>query len=151
MAILIPKNVYTFIADDGTNTHIDAEGLRRWCIDNKPEIFWLPLKYDLAMQFMKDNTVSRQRVMELLRRHNRGEDLDPIIMVKDGTYSLDNGGPNVLLVDGHHRYMLACLLAQTEITGHLLEVEQWKPFQLEGLPSLTKEQLVNIPITKRDY
>jgi hypothetical protein len=139
-------NLYTFVGDDGENIHIDSIKLRLWCIENKPEIFWIPLKYELAAEFLRDNVISIERAKELSKR----KDLDPIIMAKDGTIGA-NGGPNALLVDGHHRYFLACMSKMQAIPGHFLEVEQWKPFQLHGLPNLTKEQLIKSPITKRNY
>jgi hypothetical protein len=139
-------NIYSFVADDGTNVHIDSELLRLWCILNKPEIFWLPLRYELLDQFKNDNVISEERVIELSKRNN----LDPIIMVKDGTIG-NNGGPNVMLVDGHHRYVLACLRKQAHIAGHLLEVEQWRPFQIHWLRDITAEELRARPVTKRNY
>jgi hypothetical protein len=139
-------NIFTFISDDGENINIDAEGLRIWCIANRPEVFNLPVKPELGRQFLFENVVSVERAWELIVRKN----FDPIIMVKDGTYG-DNGGPNTMLVDGHHRYFIACVAQWAYIPGHLLEVEQWKPFQMHGLPDLTKEELIAKPITKRNY
>jgi hypothetical protein len=139
-------NIYSFVADDGTNIHINSEGLRLWCIENKPEIFWIPLKYELLEEFKRDNVFSMERVVELSKRKH----LDPIIMVKDGTIGA-NGGPNALLVDGHHRYVLACMRKQSHIEGYFLEVEQWKPFQIHWLRDLTAEELRARPITKRNY
>jgi hypothetical protein len=139
-------NIYTFVGDDGENIHINAIGLRKWCIDNKPEILWIPLDYEIAKSFVRDNVISLDRVKELMLRPN----LDPIIMVKDGTFG-SNGGPNALLVDGHHRFYLAYKQKKIVIEGYFLEVWQWKPFQLHGLPNMTKEQLRKKPITKRNY
>jgi hypothetical protein len=76
----MPENIFIFVGDDGENIHIDAEALRIWCKLNKPEIFWIPLKHELLQQFMDDNVISPQRIVEL----NTRKDLDPIIMVKDG-------------------------------------------------------------------
>lgn len=139
-------NIYTFVADDGENIHIDSEGLRLWTKLAKPEVFWIPLRYELAWDFIRDNVVDPFRIQELANR----KELDPIIMVKDGTIG-SNGHPNAMLVDGHHRYFIACMCRLEVIPGHMLEVEQWKPFQLHGIPKMTKEQLVRTPVTKRDY
>jgi hypothetical protein len=138
--------IYTFIDNDGVNTHIDAEGLRKWCAANKPEVFWIPLNYEIALQMMKDNVIAAERIVELSNR----KDLDPIIMCKDGTFG-DNGGPNCMMVDGHHRYYLACLSKMEAIPGYFLDVEQWKPFQLHGLPNITRDQLIAAPILRRKY
>jgi hypothetical protein len=139
-------NIFTFVADDGENVHIDSEALRLWCKLAKPEVFWIPLKYELAKEFVRDNVISVERVAELSKR----KDLDPIIMVKDGTIG-ENGHPNAMLVDGHHRYYLACLAKLEVIPGHFLEVDQWKPFKLNGIPSVTADQLRRMPVTKRNY
>jgi hypothetical protein len=146
------NGIYTFVDDDGTNIHINAEGLRQWCAANKPEIFNIPLRPEVAVDMIKNNVISMERVHELAGRKN----LDPIIMCKDGTFG-DNGGPNIMIVDGHHRYVLICCACAFDpkrekiILGYVLEVEQWKPFQIHGLPNVTKEDLIKQPITKRNY
>jgi hypothetical protein len=145
------KPIFTFIADDGENIHIDTHALHDWCISQqkqgKLEIFDIPLKYDLAASFIPENVISIDRIRELNKKPIAS--LTPIIMAKDGT--LTNNAPNVMLVDGHHRFFLACLRNQLCIPGHLLEVHQWKPFQLHNLPSITKEQLRRSPLLKRNY
>jgi hypothetical protein len=141
-------NIYSFVGDDGENIHIDSEALRQWCMMTKPEIFLLPLNYELLKMFERDNVISMERVFELSLDIKKS--LEPIIMVKDGTIG-ENGAPNALLVDGHHRYALHCLGGKKHIEGHFLEVAQWKPFQLHDIPDMTKDQLRAAPITKRDY
>jgi hypothetical protein len=145
------KPIFTFVADDGTNYHIDTHALRDWCVGQlklaQLEVFLIPLKYDLAATFIPENVIAPARIRELSQRPVAS--LDPIIMAKDGT--LTNNASNVMLVDGHHRFFLACLRKQTFIEGHLLEPSQWKPFQLHNLPSITKEQLRRSPLLKRNY
>jgi hypothetical protein len=141
-------NIYTFVADNGENIHIDAESLRKWCLRNKKlEIHLIPIRVDIAKEMVRDNIVSPERLIELSKRTV----LDPIIMCKDGTFSKENGGPNTMIVDGHHRFVLCAMAKMPVIPGYFLEVEQWKPFQLYGIPDMTKEQLIKAPITKRDY
>lgn len=140
------SNHYTFVGDDGVTTHINSEGLRLWCVANKPEIFLMPMRNDVAKQMIPDNVVSMARVRELSTRKN----LDPIIMVKDGTIG-KNGYPNVMLVDGHHRYFLAYLRKQEFIEGYFLEEPQWRPFQIHWLADVSKDELRRRPITKRNY
>jgi len=142
------KNIYTFVGDDGENIHIDSDALRIWCEVTKPEIFLIPLKYELLIDFERDNVISMERVYELSMDIKKS--LEPIIMVKDGTIA-KNGYPNAMLVDGHHRYALHCFGGKQHIAGYFLEVEQWKPFQIHGIPDMTKEQLRAKPITKRNY
>jgi hypothetical protein len=139
------KPIFTFVADDGENIHMDVEALRDWCLRTSPEVFNIPLKYELAATFIPENVITLDRVRELSKR----KDLSPIIMAKDGT--ITNGAPNCMLVDGHHRFFLACLRKQTYIPGHLLEEAEWKPFQLHNLPSITRDQLRRSPLLKRNY
>ena len=141
-------HIYTFVDNDGTNIHIDSTALREWCLSNKDLIVYdIPMKRDLGLEFLRDNVISLERIKELISKQRT---LDPIIMCKDGTYD-DKGAPNVLIVDGHHRYFLACLADLKIIPGYCLEVEQWKPFIMEGLPKLTQDQLRKAPIIKRNY
>jgi hypothetical protein len=141
--------IYTFVADDGENIHIDTDALRTWCLHTKPEIFDIPLKYDVATSFLHDNVIALDRIHELFQRPPSS--LDPIIMAEDGTTHPENGGPNVLLVDGHHRFFLACLRGWAYIPGHVLKVPEWTPFRLHNLPSITRDQLCASPILKRNY
>src|SRR5277367_5987589 len=120
--------------------------LRKWCISHRPEIFLIPIRAHVAEKMIPENSIAIDRVIELSVRNN----LDPIIMVKDGT-SDAKGAPNVLLVDGHHRYFLAYIRKQELIQGYLIEEPQWRPFQIHWMPDLTKEQLIKTPITKRRY
>jgi hypothetical protein len=140
------KQIYTFVGDDGVTTHIDSEALRLWCVANKPEIFLMPMRPEVAEQMIPDNVVSIDRVRQLSLR----KDLAPIIMVKDGTTG-PNGHPNAMMVDGHHRYFLAFLRKQPYIEGHFLEEHQWKPFQIHWLRDMSAEELRRRPVTKRDY
>ena len=139
-------HIFTSVDQDGNNTNIDVTGLYAWCQANKPEVFLLPMLPGLAGEYIGNKIVDLDRVKELKRRRH----LTPIIMCKDGTYG-DDGAPNVLLVDGHHRYVLAALMERKHFKAHMLEEEQWRPFQLHGLPTMTQEQLLATPNRKRDY
>jgi hypothetical protein len=143
------KPIYTFVAKDGENIHIDVEALRRWTIKTLPEIFFLPIDMQLAVSFVEKNTISLARVQYMM---NHRDLLDaPVIFCKDGTYGPD-GAPNVMLADGHHRFFIkGIILHEPFIEGHMLEPEQWRPFQMHGLPSLTEQHLRNIPPTRRNY
>lgn len=139
--------IYTFVADDGTNTHIDSKLLREWCLSNKSslEVFATPVDPKLALRFQDENIISPVRVFELWHRR----DLDPVIYCKSGTFT--DGRPDVMLVDGHHRYTLAAAKAWPVIPAYILELNQWKPFQIDGLPDLTVDFLRAMPITSRNY
>lgn len=143
--------IYTFVDKAGVNTHIDSPRLRLWCLANErnPELEQglAPVDRELANSFLRDNVVSMSRVIELLGK----EELDPIILCQDGTFSSSNGGPNVMLVDGHHRLVLAAKLKLPQIPAFMVKLEQWKPFQVTNILDLTEEQLLAAPIQKRNY
>jgi hypothetical protein len=142
--------VYTYVCDDGTNIHIDATKLRAWCIAMKPPIYAVPVDHAEGQRYLRDNICSFDRCMELALspRHAR---LDPIIFGHRGTSNPENGSPNVMLIDGHHRYALASILRLPIISAHLIMPEIWQTFQVIGLPDLTQDQLRNIPLTQRSY
>lgn len=141
------RQIYTYISPEGANTHIDSEGLYSWTQTHASEleIFSVPLDHSLAQRFIRENTVSQQRIWELLSKPT----LTPVIFCKDGTFT--EGRPDVLLVDGHHRYVLGSICRAEFIPGFVLEEAQWRPFQLEGLPPLTKAELQAIPLSPRSY
>lgn len=142
-------SIYSFVAHDGTNTHIDCSRLREWCLANVPTLNrgLAPVDAALAQQFVQENVVDLDRVFQLQHKAH----LDPIIYCEDGTFSEINGGPNVMLVDGHHRYALAALMRRTHIPAFLITLEQWTPFQIINHPDLTEEYLRATPVTKRHY
>lgn len=142
------KTIYTFVDMEGNNINIDSAKLRLWCLQANLEIVLTPIDHKLAASFLTQNVISLKRVQQLLDNFQLLE--EPIIFCKDGTYHTD-GGANVMLVDGHHRYFTKAYLNMRFIESYLLEVEQWKPFQMHDLPNITREQLESIPVITRDY
>lgn len=145
---LLMKTIYTFVDMEGVNVNIDAAALRKWCLKSKLEVHLAPIDHELAHSFVRENTISLQRVKQIISNHILLN--EPVIFCKDGTFA-DDGGPNVMLVDGHHRYFVYSYMQLNCIPCYLLEVEQWKPFQMHNLPEVTREQLMSIPVIKRDY
>jgi hypothetical protein len=142
--------VYTFVAEDGTNTHIDSARLRIWCeagaLSGMLKPCWVPVEPWIAKKFFADNTVSMTRVLELARGRTR---LTPIIYAKDG--GVTNGRPDVMLVDGHHRYCLWAMLGAPACQAYVLAQAQWEPFKIAGLPSITADDLRSMPLQRREY
>lgn len=138
------ESIYTFVGDDGENVHIACNRLRLWCREARPEIFRCPIDRALAETFVRDNVISMERVKQMAGM----TDLDPMIFCKTGTFD-DGVNPDVLLVDGHHRYYTQ--RNQEFGLGHVLEVIQWKPFQVVGIPPTTKAALLEMEILKRKY
>jgi len=139
---------YTFIDDDGKNIFIASERLRRWCLDNRSKLAveWTPVDVKLAKSFLKENVVSPERLKQMTVLNLE----DPAIFAKDGGYT--NGAPDVMLVDGHHRYTYSAMIKRDLIKSWILELNQWKPFEVVGLGDFyTQEQLRNQPVFKKDY
>lgn len=139
--------VYSFVDKDGTNTHIDSEKLRVWCREHRREleIHLTPVEAHIASSFLTENVIDLPHVFEVAQMPK----LDPLIYGHDGTYHT-NGGPNVYLIDGHHRYFLAWTMKIPFIPAYLLKPGQWQQFQIIGLPDQTREQLIAAP-TKHEY
>ena len=84
----------------------------------------------------------------MLRLAKRRDRLDPVIYCEDG---FTDGIPDVMLVDGHHRYVLAAALKRPAIEAVLVLKEFWKPFQIVGLVDVSAGLLKAIPVHKRNY
>lgn len=140
--------IYTFIAWDGTNIHIHSSRLRTWCLEHRKdlEIVGVPVDRNLAHRFLTENVASRERVKELMLRNDA---LDPIIFCKDNTFT--EGRPDVMLVDGHHRFVLYAALEIPFIPSFFLDYAAWQPFRIVNIPPIDHEALRAMPITKRSY
>lgn len=139
------EGIYTFIDNEGNNVNIASERLYQWCCAARPEMVLVPVEPRIARKFQEDNVIDMTRVIELACRKY----LDPIIFAKCETST--NGGPDVMLVDGHHRYALAAAMRLSVIPAYVLEPAQWHPFRVKDLIPITQDQLRDIPITKRSY
>ena len=139
--------IYSFVSHNGENIHIDSRALREWCIKQPNlEVVGVPVDLTLAHTFLKENAVIPSRLEELARRVH----LDPVIFCMDGKYT--DGKPDVLLVDGHHRYFLAAYNNLKYVPSHVLTPAQWKPFRIVGHPDMTIEELRCSPaFSRRNY
>jgi hypothetical protein len=128
------------------NIHVDSEKLRQWCAAHRSELECLltPVNPKIASSFLEDNVIDLDHAKEVLKMPA----LDPIIYGLSGTFT--NGNPDAILIDGHHRYFLAWVTKHEFIPSYLLKPEQWEPFKIDGLPSLTEEQLRAMP-TKAEW
>lgn len=133
--------IYTFVAKDGTNVHVDAEKLRVWCAEHRAELQVLstPVESEHALKFLSDNALNIDNLMKVSKMAS----FDPLIYGHDGTYN--EGAPNVLLIDGHHRYFVAFARGWKWIDAYVLSPEQWHPFRIAGLDDFTEELLRAIP------
>lgn len=140
--------VYTFVALDGTNVHIHSPRLREHCIALRYP--WTPAVVDvpLARSFIRDNIVDPRRVSQLTEQHF----IEPIILCKTEAFGLNHPTiPDVLLVDGHHRYTRAAMDGMQTIRAWILELYQWQPFTIYNLPDYTREALNAEPIIAKPH
>ena len=136
--------IYTFVGDDGSNISIASDLLRQHCIKRGYKRHIVPVDVAFFWAFLEQNAISIDRIKELSQRPRIHEDPVIFCMTPEGQHE-------GLLVDGHHRYALACVRGQKHITAWMLQPERWKPFQILGLEDLTKEQLSRIPLNPRNY
>lgn len=146
------KAIYTFVAEDGTNINIDVDALRAAIEREKPEVFLVPLSAAEATKMVTaDKAVSLDRVVELA--HRDPATLGPIVFCinADGDLTDPANAPDVMLVDGHHRYVLWATLGLPECPAYVLPREMWQRFVLQGIPAVTQAELAEIPVAKRNY
>lgn len=146
--------IYTFVdGRTGENVHIASTRLRAWCIEHRAEleVQAIPVDKKLAASFQEKNAILPKRVHTLLAKLPEDmEQWEPIIYAHDGSFG-SNGGPNVMLVDGHHRYFAAALIGAPFILGWFLTVPQWEPFKIEGLREYSEQELVDEPIISKPH
>jgi hypothetical protein len=132
--------VYSFVSDDGENIHIATTRLLAWCEENEPEIVVTPIEAKVAVQFIQERAVSRERCAWFLS--HREELVKPIIV---GEADRAWRGSQVLhyLIDGHHRYVVYATLRIPLIKTHILTRDIWTQFQISGIPDISKEQLID--------
>jgi hypothetical protein len=124
--------IYTFVERaTGANVNIASERLRQWTLTAGLEVDGVPVDRALAGSFVRDNIVAPRWCEHLLSLVERGMKFPPVIFAKDGGET--NGAPDVMLVDGHHRYFIAAMSGMRFIPAYVLEVAQWKPFEILGL------------------
>lgn len=134
--------IYSFVDDNGHNTHIYVDGIRKWVKDNKPIVVGGPVDDEIAKDMFKNNVVSEERLKQLLKHPELAA--EPLIYgIRD--YNKDNH-PNVMLIDGHHRYVLAAMAKIPIYPSILLLKSVWEQFQIAGFDKLyTKEKLQATP------
>lgn len=138
------REIFTFVdGKTGENYHVDSGALREWCAANrdKLEVFMIPIERERARMFLEvDKSVTLEHAAEVAKMPR----LDPLIYCKFGTYDAENGAPDVMLADGHHRYFVAAAYGRDVAPSYLLEREQWEQFRV-SIPDMTIEQLRDSP------
>lgn len=145
--------VYTYIANDGQNVHIDSQRLHHACAGLRAkgmlEVVLVPVYRHVAQGYLRDNVVSKARLAALWSR----TDLTPVIFgLWDATPECE-----AIHIDGHHRYVLQAIKAWQAgdkspfIEAHVLPHTMWGEYVIEGLMDLTKDQLKAAPLGQRDY
>jgi hypothetical protein len=156
-ALTLPHGdaIYTFVSPEGENISIHAGRLRQWQLARTPRPEWslAPISPALAQRFDRENVTSRGRIATMIGRIRALRNpfwIEPILFAADGTFT-DAGAPNVLLVDGHHRYAAFAVLGLPMIPAWIIPPSEWEPFRITGLPDVTAQELRDLPITPRDY
>lgn len=143
--------MYSFVGDDGENIHVATALLYEWVQRNKAnlEIVLTPIDPNRAASYIRTNVVSRKRCIEILRHLRQNGTLQPMIYAESGTYT--HRLPDMYHIDGHHRFVCYAFLNRPFGDSYILQQHQWRPFQIVGVPDLTKDQLERMPIKQRDY
>lgn len=133
---------FTFIQKDGSNLNISVKHMRAWlAMQPSRRINLTPVDPHLVAQLISENAVSRERVKQLHDKYVvRGERMEPVIIGLTPT-GMNDG----VLMDGGHRYIFAAAMRLPLIECHILQEREWRPFELVGMPDLTKEELAAVP------
>lgn len=151
------ESIFTHVLPDGENIHIHAGRLRQRLVSNPAfdhQRKLIPCDPRVAHRWIADNIVSPNRVVELLKRHERLEVLrrmEAVILCTDRDPDPETGLPDQFFVDGHHRYVMCSILRLPHVPAYLVPWDFWQPYRITGLPPMTRDQLLSLPITKRSY
>jgi hypothetical protein len=137
--------IYTWVRDDGKNFNISTHHLIEWINKTKPAHDFLPIDKSLVDGFIASNSISVDRIRQMMMMDNPPS--DPIIMCLTGRQNI-NGipGPEGMLVDGRHRYALYAACGLKLIPCYVIKKLDWQPFRISGMPRLTKQGLVEVPV-----
>jgi hypothetical protein len=143
--------MFSFVGDDGENIHVATKLVYEWVQRNKPnlEIVLTPIDPNRAASYIRTNVVSATRCRQMLAHIRKNGRLQPMIYAESGTHT--HGLPDLYHIDGHHRFVVYAFLRRPFGESYILEQHQWRPFQITGVPDLTKQQLEDMPIKLRDY
>jgi hypothetical protein len=137
--------IFTWISDRGENINIHSSALRECCLHYRPQVINVAIDHDLAATFLKHNIINAARIAQLANRYLH-EPVEPILFCEHRA-----GNPDALLVDGHHRYYLAHTYNSLYLRAWMIPEEAWRPFTLKNVPNITRQQLRDLPTTKRTY
>jgi hypothetical protein len=112
-------------------TNLATGRMAAWCKETSQEVVGIAVQDTAATMFMAERGIEWHR----LGRIKVADLLTPVILCdwRDNTH---------LLVDGHHRYVYAALLGVKTIPAYMLTHDQWEPFVIEGVPPVTREELL---------
>jgi hypothetical protein len=143
--------IYTFVDRvTGENVVIAARRLEQWCVARRAEgaleIVRVPVTRAQATKIIAAGSVSRAWCEEMIV-----QPLYALLALPPIIFALaEDGSDDVMLVDGHHRYVVFAALGIAEIKAHILSPAQWSAFRIIGLDTITAEELREMPIVKLD-
>lgn len=128
--------IFSHVDDDtGAQTHFAITHALAWIKEHESEVETLlvGVEQDTAQMIFTSRGIEDHRLAKLLR--GPVDNFPPVLFVlmPDDTH---------LLIDGSHRYVAASMLKADGLLGFVLTWEQAQQFVIEGLPEMTKEQVV---------
>lgn len=123
--------VFTHIDDQGANYNFAVDRMFAWCKKTYKEVFTVDLDIAFAYYSMEARGIEKHRLYRL-----------PEAALKVPMLNIEWGDAGEhLLVDGHHRYVRACMLGKKTGRTFILDKTEWPQFQIEGLPDDTASRL----------
>lgn len=134
--------IFTWINEkSGQNINIASKRLFEHLLANptKYPVAFIPVWPDVIADFLAENCINEAHA----KRLTADQRAVPIILGHRGTYDA-SGAPDVMFIDGHHRYYRAFLEGDPVILTYLLTPSEWYDFSIVNLPKITKEELKEI-------
>jgi hypothetical protein len=133
--MFVRRPIFTHVFDDGSNVNILVDSLL--AAASQLETFVTALDKGFAQTILKQNAIDFTRLHALPEAALR----KPILFgVSGGTPDR----PDVLLIDGHHRYVRAAQLGHSFISCQLCPEAMWRQHTID-LPAMTQDELEALP------
>lgn len=119
--------------ETGEHICIDIEGLASACRSIRLEISMLAVLQSKAMDIVYGGRIDMRKLRRI-----------PIEALKKPCILIEVlNGPDI--ADGNHRYVLAAAAKIPFISAYLVPERMWREYLVEGMPSITAEELKKAP------
>lgn len=121
---------------------IYVDGLRKHCLQVHLRDRWVnvPVSFATMNKLIDENSVNQKRVKKLIREIKHTGKIEPVIFCHDGNFT--EGRPDVMLVDGHHRYVAAAMSFAKFIPAWIIPIKEWEPFRIKQVRNITADELL---------